>query len=126
MCQWVWVDSVGGSVGVGRVGRRGGVWVCLCMSGCLCGWVWIHDFTHISIQGKTVLELAAGIGRFTGDFADKAKFLTVVEFMETFMKANIQANGKALQQHLHFFLDIGDVLAHRTQEECKVSTRRCD
>ena len=53
---------------------------------------------HISIQGKTVLELAAGIGRFTGDLADKAKFVTVVEFMETFMKANIQANGNTLCQ----------------------------
>ena len=50
-----------------------------------------------------MLELAAGIGRFTGDIADQAKFVTVVEFMETFMKANIQANSKALLQYLHFF-----------------------
>lgn len=58
----------------------------------------VHVCTSPSIQGKTVLELAAGIGRFTGDLADKAKFVTVVEFMETFMKANIQANGNTLCQ----------------------------
>ena len=41
-----------------------------------------------------MLELAAGIGRFTGDLADQAAFVTVVEFMETFMKANIETNSK--------------------------------
>ena len=67
------------------------VYVCVCVCVCVCA--------HMShIQGKTVLELAAGIGRFTGDIADQAKFVTVVEFMETFMKANIQANSKALHQ----------------------------
>ena len=69
---------------------------------------------HISIQGKTVLELAAGIGRFTGDLADKAKFVTVVEFMETFIKANIQANGESSPATLPFLLDNGCVIAHRT------------
>ena len=69
---------------------------------------------HISIQGKTVLELAAGIGRFTGDLADKAKFVTVVEFMESFIKANIQANGESSPTTLPFLLDYGCVIAHRT------------
>ena len=45
-----------------------------------------------------MLELAAGIGRFTGDLADQAAFVTVVEFMEKFIKANIKANGKVLHQ----------------------------
>jgi phosphoethanolamine N-methyltransferase len=44
-------------------------------------------------QGQRVLELAAGIGRFTGTIADKAGHLEVVEFMENFMKANEKVNG---------------------------------
>ena len=49
-----------------------------------------------------MLELAAGIGRFTGDLADQAKFVTVVEFMETFIRANMKANGRALYQYERF------------------------
>jgi phosphoethanolamine N-methyltransferase len=44
-------------------------------------------------QGQRVLELAAGIGRFTGTIADKAGHLEVVEFMENFIKANKETNG---------------------------------
>ena len=72
--------------------------VCLCVCVCVCTCV------HVShVQGKTVLELAAGIGRFTGDIADQAKFVTVVEFMEKFIKANIKANDKVFHECLHFY-----------------------
>ena len=40
-----------------------------------------------------MLELAAGIGRFTGILAQKAKSLTVVELIENFIKANQKTNG---------------------------------
>ena len=76
--------------------------VCACVPACALFKCVLH-LSPLCIEGKTVLELAAGIGRFTGDLADQAKFVTVVEFMETFMKANMKANGRALYHCLCFF-----------------------
>ncbi|CAH0474093.1 unnamed protein product [Peronospora belbahrii] len=47
-----------------------------------------------SIKGKDVLELAAGIGRFTSILGKTAKSVTAVEFIEDFHKANIATNGQ--------------------------------
>lgn len=48
-----------------------------------------------SYQGKEVLELGGGIGRFTGDFAQKAKHVTVVDFVSHFLEEN-------KKRHAHF------------------------
>lgn len=39
-----------------------------------------------SYEGKSVLELGAGIGRFTGDLAEKAGELVAVDFIEEVIK----------------------------------------
>lgn len=39
-----------------------------------------------SYEGKSVLELGAGIGRFTGDLAEKAGELVAVDFIEEVTK----------------------------------------
>ena len=57
-------------------------------------------FLSDMLQGKDMLELAAGIGRFTGILAKKAKSLTVVEFMENFIKANQEANGTRIANYV--------------------------
>ncbi len=41
-----------------------------------------------SFDGKDVLELAAGIGRFTGPFAAKASHVTAVDFVQQFIEQN--------------------------------------
>ncbi|KAI9992734.1 hypothetical protein PInf_014602 [Phytophthora infestans] len=46
-----------------------------------------------SMENKDVLELAAGIGRFTFIIGKSAKSLTAVEFIEDFHKANVATNG---------------------------------
>lgn len=46
-----------------------------------------------SFQGKRVLELAAGIGRFTGAFAKEASEVTTVEFMPNFVEESKRRNG---------------------------------
>lgn len=48
-------------------------------------------------KGKRVLELGAGIGRFTGELAKSASHLVAVEFMETFIKENEAINGVIFQ-----------------------------
>ncbi len=40
-----------------------------------------------------VLELGAGIGRFTGTLAASAESVTAVEFMDSFIKVNEETNG---------------------------------
>lgn len=37
-------------------------------------------------QGKRILELASGIGRFTGSIAGEASGVVTVEFMEDFLE----------------------------------------
>ncbi|CAI5740325.1 unnamed protein product [Peronospora destructor] len=46
-----------------------------------------------SMKGKDVLELAAGIGRFTSILAKNAKSVTAVEFIAGFHEANVNTNG---------------------------------
>lgn len=46
-----------------------------------------------SIKGKDVLELGAGIGRFTGDIAGEARHVTAVDFMQSFIDKNKENNG---------------------------------
>ncbi|ELU13998.1 hypothetical protein CAPTEDRAFT_140071 [Capitella teleta] len=48
----------------------------------------IDDFT-----GLDVLELGAGIGRYTSHFASKAKSVRAVDFMESFTSENQTRNG---------------------------------
>lgn len=45
------------------------------------------------MEGKDVLELAAGIGRYTGILAQTAKSVTAVEFIQDFHDANAKTNG---------------------------------
>ncbi|KDO18851.1 hypothetical protein SPRG_15850 [Saprolegnia parasitica CBS 223.65] len=45
------------------------------------------------VKDKDVLEMAAGIGRYTGRIADAAASVTAVEFIEDFHKANEKSNG---------------------------------
>uniref|UniRef100_A0A672IYR3 phosphoethanolamine N-methyltransferase n=1 Tax=Salarias fasciatus TaxID=181472 RepID=A0A672IYR3_SALFA len=45
------------------------------------------------LAGKTVLELGAGIGRFTGQLLTQAVHVTAVDFMESFVEKNRQNNG---------------------------------
>lgn len=45
------------------------------------------------IKGKHVLELGAGIGRFTGDIAQEARHVTAVDFMQSFTDKNKEVNG---------------------------------
>ncbi|XP_064407981.1 phosphoethanolamine methyltransferase [Latimeria chalumnae] len=44
------------------------------------------------VEGKDVLELGAGIGRFSGQLAKKARRVTAVDFMKTFMEKNREVN----------------------------------
>lgn len=45
------------------------------------------------LDGKRVLELGAGIGRFTKTFAQLTKSVVAVDFMESFLEKNRQENG---------------------------------
>ncbi|KAI5382486.1 phosphomethylethanolamine N-methyltransferase [Lathyrus oleraceus] len=44
-------------------------------------------------EGKSVIELGAGIGRFTGELAQKAGQLIAVDFIESAIKKNESING---------------------------------
>ncbi|KAH8491888.1 hypothetical protein H0E87_021474 [Populus deltoides] len=46
-----------------------------------------------SYEGKTVLELGAGIGRFTGELAQKASQVVALDFIESAIKKNENING---------------------------------
>ncbi|XP_063173084.1 uncharacterized protein LOC134506728 isoform X2 [Candoia aspera] len=46
-----------------------------------------------SSEGQDVLELGAGIGRFTGPLAELAHHVTAVDFMNSFLNRNQQENG---------------------------------
>ncbi|KAI8790401.1 phosphoethanolamine N-methyltransferase [Biomphalaria glabrata] len=43
-------------------------------------------------RGKTVVELGAGIGRFTAELARKAKKVIAVDFIEDFIRQNMKSN----------------------------------
>ncbi|MFS8007004.1 putative phosphoethanolamine N-methyltransferase [Helianthus anomalus] len=44
-------------------------------------------------EGKNVLELGSGIGRFTGELAKKAGKVTAIDFIESVVKKNESING---------------------------------
>ncbi|XVF53789.1 hypothetical protein PTKIN_Ptkin05aG0127100 [Pterospermum kingtungense] len=44
-------------------------------------------------EGKSILELGAGIGRFTGEFAQKAGHVIALDFIESIIKKNEEING---------------------------------
>ncbi|XP_033625910.1 phosphoethanolamine N-methyltransferase-like isoform X2 [Asterias rubens] len=46
-----------------------------------------------SVKGMKVLELGAGIGRFTGVLAEEADYVTAVDFMEKFIDKNKETHG---------------------------------
>ncbi|PNX74120.1 phosphoethanolamine N-methyltransferase [Trifolium pratense] len=46
-----------------------------------------------SYEGKSVIELGAGIGRFTGELAQKSGQLLAVDFIESAIKKNESING---------------------------------
>ncbi|CAN6336914.1 unnamed protein product [Urochloa humidicola] len=46
-----------------------------------------------SYKGKSVLELGAGIGRFTGDLAKEAGHVLALDFIESVIKKNESING---------------------------------
>ena len=48
-----------------------------------------------SVKGARVVDIGAGIGRFTGEFAKTAKHVRTVDFVESFMAINRQRH-----QHL--------------------------
>uniref|UniRef100_V9KTI7 phosphoethanolamine N-methyltransferase n=1 Tax=Callorhinchus milii TaxID=7868 RepID=V9KTI7_CALMI len=45
------------------------------------------------VDGRDVLELGAGIGRFTGQLSKIARHVTAVDFMEKFIQKNRESNG---------------------------------
>ncbi|XP_076015723.1 phosphoethanolamine methyltransferase isoform X2 [Genypterus blacodes] len=58
----------------------------------------LHELPEIlsllpSLTGKRVLELGAGIGRFTSELLCKAEHVTAVDFMESFVQKNREENG---------------------------------
>ncbi|KAE8667762.1 Phosphoethanolamine N-methyltransferase [Hibiscus syriacus] len=46
-----------------------------------------------SYEGKSILELGAGIGRFTGELAKKAGHVIALDFIENVIKQNEKING---------------------------------
>ncbi|KAL4280032.1 hypothetical protein GQ457_03G012650 [Hibiscus cannabinus] len=46
-----------------------------------------------SYEGKSILELGAGIGRFTGELAKKAGHVIALDFIENVIKKNEKTNG---------------------------------
>ncbi|MPC17161.1 Phosphomethylethanolamine N-methyltransferase [Portunus trituberculatus] len=62
--------------------------------------VYLHEndqneiFSYLpNYQGKRVLELGAGIGRFTSKLATIAGHVTAVDFMEQYIEKNQEENG---------------------------------
>lgn len=58
----------------------------------------IHELPEVlsllpGLAGKRVLELGAGIGRYTSHLLTKAEHVTAVDFMERFVKKNREENG---------------------------------
>ena len=45
------------------------------------------------LRGKRVLELASGVGRFTGTLCERAGTVDAVDFVDSFSQLNIEANG---------------------------------
>lgn len=63
-----------------------------------------------SVTGKRVVELGAGIGRFTGALAATAKSVLAVDFMDNLIAENKKTHGhrsgvldRDSQEHSHIF-----------------------
>lgn len=50
------------------------------------------DFSHLS-EGPRMIELGAGLGRFTADFAARCKHVLAVDFIEKLIEQNRSTNG---------------------------------
>ena len=46
-----------------------------------------------SVKGKRVMELGAGIGRFTGDLGAQAKSVLALDFMQRLIEENERQHG---------------------------------
>eukprot|EP00117_Sycon_ciliatum_P034895 scpid103713/ scgid26545/ Phosphoethanolamine N-methyltransferase len=60
-----------------------------------------------SLKGLRVLELGAGIGRYTGNLAETAQHVTSVDFVEQFVEKNRQING---ERHSNIAFVSGDAM----------------
>ncbi|KAJ8564467.1 hypothetical protein K7X08_000927 [Anisodus acutangulus] len=72
-------------------------------------------------EGKIVLELGAGIGRFTGELAKKVEKLIALDFIEGTIKKNESINGhhknvKGLDERMVKWLKVGGYIFFR--ESC--------
>jgi histone H3/H4/SAM-dependent methyltransferase len=68
-----------------------------------------------SYEGKSVLELGAGIGRFTGDLAEKAGELVAVDFIEGVIKEPRKASLNF--QVSHFTLSLSTTMAPKAEKK---------
>jgi phosphoethanolamine N-methyltransferase len=50
-----------------------------------------------ALQGKRILELGAGIGRFTSFFAKAARHITAVDFIPRFIEMNQKKHGTSVE-----------------------------
>jgi phosphoethanolamine N-methyltransferase len=72
-----------------------------------------------SYKGKSVLELGAGIGRFTGELAKEAEHVIALDFIESVIKKNEEING---QTHKNVTFMCADV----TSPELKIEDNSID
>lgn len=64
-----------------------------------------------SFENKLVLDLGAGIGRFTKEFAKKAEQVTAVDAIEKFTQANREYN-RSFQNIVYCTANVMDLLLH--------------
>ncbi|KAG6675877.1 hypothetical protein I3843_15G122100 [Carya illinoinensis] len=69
-------------------------------------------------DGKEVLELGAGIGRFTGELAQRAGHLLALDFMESVIKKNESINGH--------YKNVKFMCADVTSPDLKISEQSVD
>jgi SAM-dependent methyltransferase len=50
------------------------------------------SFEHLP-EGPRMIELGAGLGRFTAEFSSRCKHVTAVDFIDTLIQQNKRANG---------------------------------
>jgi phosphoethanolamine N-methyltransferase len=72
-----------------------------------------------SYEGKSVLELGAGIGRFTGELAKEAGHVLALDFIDSVIKKNEEING---QNYKNITFKCADV----TSPELKIEDNSID